>query len=145
MGKTTIRRYLAADRFKTATHLTLLFALVYALALSATSSLTFFSNDTGLRFLQIQDLIANQWRSFAIAYPARFLDPELAHPPFYYAYSLLDGEFYLQISSFLPLLTSYLYVALGKWGLPLLPVLGGGEIIGGWQSHSLLESTETGI
>lgn len=113
------------NRLRTAVHITLLALILYALAWAASSSLTFFSNDTGLRFLQVQELIANRWQTFAITYPARFLDPELAHPPFYYAYGLLDGEFYLSIAPFLPLLTSFVYVALGTWGLPLLPVAGG--------------------
>jgi membrane protein YdbS with pleckstrin-like domain len=103
----------------------LMAAILFSLSWLAQSSLTFFSNDTGLRFLQIRELIDHHWQTFAVDYPARSLDPDLAYPPFYYAYSLLNGEFYLQIAPFLPLLTSFAYAVIGRWGLPLLPVLGG--------------------
>lgn len=113
------------DKRRTVVHLILLFAILYALAWATSSSLTFYSNDTGLRFLQIKELISNRWQTFAVTYPARFLDPDLAHPPYYYAYSLVNGEFYLQIPPFLPLLTSFFYTTMGQWALPLFPVLGG--------------------
>jgi hypothetical protein len=37
----------------------------------------------------------------------------------------VNGEFYLQIPPFLPLLTSFFYTTMGQWALPLFPVLGG--------------------
>lgn len=106
-------------------HILALTALLLTLGWVLLSSLTFFSNDTGLRFLQVRSLIAQQWQTFAVPYPARFLDPDLVHTPYYYAYSLLDNDIYLNITPFLPLFTSFLYGIVGKWALPIIPVLGG--------------------
>jgi len=89
------------------------------------ASLTFFSNDVGLRFLQVRELVAHRWQSFAIDYPARPFDPDWEFVPFYYAYSLLDGRLYFNITPFLPFLASLFYVVLGEWGLSVIPVLGG--------------------
>ena len=105
--------------------LILIALLLGATAVHLLSSLTFFSNDIGLRFLQIRALVENGWQTFAIPYPARFLDPEVAHVPYYYAYLLLDDQLYLNISPYLPLLTSFLYHLLGPAALPTLPVLAG--------------------
>ncbi len=106
-------------------HISLLGLALFLLAWAAFSSLTFLTSDTGLRFLQIRELIAHQWQTFAIDYPAQFLDPDLQYPPYYYAYSLIDNQIYLNISHFLPWLASFLYVALGPIGLSVMPVLGG--------------------
>ncbi len=106
-------------------HIILISLVLFSLAWVFFSSLTFFASDTGLRFLQIRELIAHQWQTFAIDYPAQFLDPDLHHTPYYYAYSLIDNQIYFNISHFLPWLASFLYVALGPIGLSVLPVLGG--------------------
>ena len=98
---------------------------LYLLAWLIMSPLTFLGSDVGLRFLQIQELINNNWQSFAINYPARFVDPQLQHVPYYYGYLVVDNEIYFAISPFLPLFASFLYVALGTAGLPMVPVLGG--------------------
>jgi len=99
--------------------------LLGAAAVYMLSSQTFFSNDLGLRFLQVRTLAEGGWQTFAVPYPARFLDPELAHVPYYYAYLLLDRQFFLKVSPYLPLLTSFLYDRFGPAALPTLPVLGG--------------------
>lgn len=98
--------------------------LLYVLAWRAMAPLTFFSSDVGLRYLQVRELAANDWRSFAIGYPGRGIDAELRHVPYYYAYSVLDGQIYLNVSHFFPLLVSWLYAGLGSLGLPIVPVLG---------------------
>jgi hypothetical protein len=108
-----------------ALHVAFLFLLLYGLSWALLSSLTFFSNDTALRFEQIQQLIAQGWQSFAVTYAAQSLDPSLAYVPFYYAYSVVDEQIFLQISSFLPFVTSLLYPWLGTFALPLVPVVGG--------------------
>ena len=99
--------------------------LVFLLAWATISSHTYISNDVGLRFLQIRELIAHQWQTFAVDYPAQYLDPDLQFTPYYYAYSLIDGQIYLNISHFFPLLASFLYHLLGTVGLTILPVSGG--------------------
>lgn len=105
-------------------HFLLLTILLFGIAWYFASTLTFLLSDTGLRFLQIRELIASNWNSFAIGYPGRPFDPELMHTPYNYAYSLLDGELYLKITPFLPLVASWLYAAVGPAGLAVVPVAG---------------------
>lgn len=105
------------------THTVVMFAILYGLAWASTSTLTFFSSDTGLRFLQVRELTNNHFSSLAIDYPARMLDPELQYTPYYYAYSVIRGALFLQISAFLPLFTAWLYAAIGNLALPIIPVV----------------------
>ena len=112
-------------RTKTAVSILIIFLILLGISWYFMSSLTFFSNDNGLRFLQIQELVKNHGSSFTVSYPARFLDPDMAYTPFYYAYSVIDNEIFLQISSFLPLVTAWVYPVLGTLALPLVPVVGG--------------------
>jgi hypothetical protein len=105
-------------------HVLILTLLLFGIAWYFMSSLTFFISDVGLRFLQIRELIAHNWQSFAIGYPGRPFDPELLHTPYNYAYSLLAGNLYLKITPFLPLVASWLYAILGPLGLAIVPVAG---------------------
>jgi hypothetical protein len=133
-----------------ATAVSLLTLILGATAVYLHSSLTFFSNDIGLRFLQVRSLIESGRQTFAVPYPARFLDPELAYPPFYYAYLLLEDQFFLNISPYLPLFTSFLYPIIGFPALSVLPALSGvgtaaalyklGRLTGIRRSHLLLWS-----
>ncbi len=100
-------------------------AVLMALSWWLGAPLTFFSNDVGLRFLQVRELAAHRWQSFAIDYPARPFDPDWEFVPFYYAYSLLDGRLYFNITPFLPLIASFFYAIAGWWGVTVTPVLGG--------------------
>ncbi len=102
----------------------LLAALLTILAWFSFADLTFFISDTGLRFVQIRELIAHDWRTFAIDYAGRTFDPDLQHVPYYYAYQVVDGEIFLSVSHFFPLVASFLYAILGRVGLTLLPVVG---------------------
>lgn len=112
-------------RQKTAVHLLIISLILFGISWYFMSSLTFFSNDNGLRFLQIQELIKNDYSSLAVSYPARILDPDLAYTPFYYAYSIIGDEIFLQINAFLPVVTALLYPLIGTLALPLIPVAGG--------------------
>lgn len=114
--------------------------ILLCLSWTAISSLTFFSSDVGLRFLQIQELVDHRWRTFAIDYPARTVDPELAHVPYYYAYSVIDDELYLNVSPFFPLLVSLLYASLGAAGLPIVPALG--SALAAWATYRLVRLSE---
>lgn len=100
------------------------FAGLYLVAWHAISPPVFFSPDLGVRFIQIQQLVEHQWQTFAISYPARSLDPNLHHVPYYYGYSVVDGQIYFNIGSVFPLLASLLYAGIGTAALPLLPILG---------------------
>ncbi len=105
-------------------HFTAIVAIFFVLAWFSISPLVFFSNDTGLRYLQIRELIDQNWQTFAINYPTRSFDPELKHVPYYYAFSVVDGEIFLNISPFFPLLGSLLMAGLGTFGLAITPALG---------------------
>ncbi|PID86826.1 MAG: hypothetical protein CSB13_02445 [Chloroflexi bacterium] len=86
---------------------------------------SFFTVDTGLRFMQIRQLVEQDWRTFAIDYPQQVLDPNLEHVPYYYAYSVIDGEIYLDVSHIYPLLVSFFFSVMGTMGLPIVAVAGG--------------------
>jgi hypothetical protein len=90
-----------------------------------TTTLTFFTVDTGLRFIQVQEIIRQGWTTLAVDYPGRVYDPDLQHTPFYYAYLLVDEQIFLNITPFLPFLAAVLYSQIGSIGLLLLPVAGG--------------------
>jgi hypothetical protein len=83
----------------------------------------FSTSDAGLRYWQVHSLIETQWKTLAIDYPTE-LDPAYRYAPYYYAYSLIDGQLYFDISPFYPLLASFLYKAVGKIGLVISPIIG---------------------
>ncbi len=114
--------------------------LLYTLSWIAISSLTFFSSDVGLRFLQIQELVDHRWRTFAIDYPGRMADPEMKFVPYYYAYSVVEGEMYFNISPYFPLLTSFFYAAFGSFGLPIMPVFG--SLLTAWATWRLVRLSD---
>lgn len=124
MSATTsfIKRRLAAGP---GLHLVLMFIILFILAWPSITSLLFFISDTGLRYLQIQELIEHGWRTFAVDYPGYRFDPGLRHVPYYDVYYVINEQLYLSITPFFPFLASLLYAAVGKAGLVLLPVLGG--------------------
>lgn len=97
--------------------------------------IVFFSSDSGLRFLQIQQLLTQYWQSFAIDYPFQNLDPEWQHVPYYYAFVVIDNNLFLEISPFFPLIASLFYYFLGEFGLPFVPVLGG--VASAWGTYNL--------
>lgn len=121
--------------FLTLLHLTALGLLLATAAWFATAPLTFFSNDVGLRFLQMRTLIAQGWRSFAIPYPLQAVDPAFQHVPYYYAYSLVNERLFLQISPFFPAITAWFYQLLGQPALALAPVLG--SLLAAWSISRL--------
>lgn len=120
---------------KTTLHLLALTIILVALAWLHVSSLTFFSSDSGLRLLQVRQLIDKGWQTLAVDYPGRFADPDLDHTPYYYLYSLIDGEIYLNITPFFPIMASFLYVLAGALGLAISPVVGG--VLAAWAIYKL--------
>ena len=85
---------------------------------------TFFSSDTGLRFMQVKSLVARGWRSPEMVVPGRALDPDLNYLPYYFAYARIGDQIYLPISALFPLLASFFYAGVGTAGLVVLPVFG---------------------
>jgi hypothetical protein len=71
--------------------------------------LHFLISDTGLRFIQIQELIANNWQTLAISYPQRVFDPELQHLPYSGAALVIDDQLYLYLSPFFNIAAAFFY------------------------------------
>jgi hypothetical protein len=84
----------------------------------------FVSSDTHLRFVQIEQLAGQGVERLAIDYPLRQFDPELRHTPYYFAFSVVAGEIFLQISPYFPLLVAGLYGWGGTAVLGIIPALG---------------------
>lgn len=85
---------------------------------------TFFSSDTGLRFMQVKSLLARGWQSPVMVNPGQPLDPGLNYLPYYFAYARIGDQIYLPISALFPLLASFWYAGVGAAGLAVVPVLG---------------------
>ena len=88
------------------------------------SSLTFFSSDTGLRFRLVNALVNQNWQTFALEYPARLIDPQLEHVPYYYSYLVINNHLFANLSPVLPFFSSHLYSLFGVIGLFLIPIGG---------------------
>ena len=95
-----------------------------ALSWLALAPRLFFSSDTGLRYIQIQNLIDNHFTSLAIRHAPPGLDGNPLQAPYYWARSLVDGEIFLHISSLFPIAAAGAFAWLGTLGLALLPALG---------------------
>jgi hypothetical protein len=102
-------------------------AAVYAAAgwyLSAPQ--TFWSPDNAVRFVQLESIRRNGYRSLAAVYPAEDLDPEHGFFPIAEGFSYRrDGRTYLSYPWLFPLLAAPLYGALGFPGLLVLPAAAG--------------------
>jgi hypothetical protein len=105
-------------------HLVVMGVLLFALSSYILSFNQFLLSDTALRFIQIQNIIANDWQTLAIDYPFRAIDPELQHTPYNIAFSVVDGQILFNISPFFPLASAYFYHLLGTAGFAIIPVVG---------------------
>jgi hypothetical protein len=83
---------------------------------------TFWSPDNAVRFVQLERIRRNGYRSLAAGYPAEDLDPEHGFFPIAEGFSYRrDGRTYLSYPWLFPLLAAPLYGALGFPGLLVLP------------------------
>jgi hypothetical protein len=110
---------------RTAVSVASLFLLLWALSWWLNRSISIFVGDTGVRFIQIRELVANRWQTLAVNYPGHIFDSDLLYVPYYVAYSVVDNEIFFDITPFVPWLASWGYAALGVPGMMLVPVLGG--------------------
>lgn len=102
-------------------HFLLLTAVLLILNWFAIRFQTFYSNDTGLRFLQTQEFISSHWQSAAISYPNHIYDPDFSNVPYYYAYAIQNGALYFSISLFFPLILSFAFAMFG-WAGFIVPM-----------------------
>jgi hypothetical protein len=87
---------------------------------------TFWSSDNAVRFVQLESIRRNGYRSLAAVYPAEDLDPEHGFFPVAEGFSYRrDGRTYLSYPWLFPLLAAPLYGALGFPGLLVLPAAAG--------------------
>jgi 4-amino-4-deoxy-L-arabinose transferase-like glycosyltransferase len=113
------------EKWQTMGSVSLLFIVLWGLSWWLNRSISIYVSDTGIRFIQIRELVANRWQTLAVNYPGRIFDPELIHVPYYYAHSLVGDEIFMDITPFMPWLSSWGYAAWGVAGMMLVPVLGG--------------------
>ncbi|MEM7335881.1 MAG: hypothetical protein AAF490_27635 [Chloroflexota bacterium] len=106
-------------------HILGLTAVLLLLSWFAIRTQTFYSNDIGLRYLQAQQLIAQNWDSAHIPYPHAEFDESFNYVPYYYGYAIEQSAIYLSISTLFPLLLSYSWALLGLPGLLIPTILGG--------------------
>ncbi len=99
--------------------------LLYIASWFSISTLTFWSNDTAMRFLQIVSLVEQNWQTFAIPYPSRIIDPEFRHAPYLSSYLVINDDLYFSLTPTFNLLSSGFFALFGLAGLPILPTLGG--------------------
>jgi len=87
---------------------------------------TFWSSDNAVRFVQLESVRRNGYRSLAPFYPAEDLDPEHGFFPIAEGFSYRrDGRTYLSYPWVFPLLAAPLCGALGFPGLLVLPAVAG--------------------
>jgi hypothetical protein len=121
-----------------AAHLALIGVVLFVVAWPIISPLTFISSDVGLRYLQIRSLVAQEWQTLAVLYPVA-IDPDLAHVPYYYAYSVVNGRIFLNISPFFPIIAAALQQLAGMPGLVFSPIVG--TLLGAWGTYKLVRAT----
>jgi hypothetical protein len=102
-------------------------ATIYAaLAFLILPQAAFFSSDSGLKLIQVQNLAAKRWSDFTLDYPGREVDPELRYVPINNPPAFIrEGELYAVYPVTFPLLTTPLYRILGYAGLYIIPLTSG--------------------
>lgn len=100
--------------------------MVYALTVWFLPRGGFWINDCGLKFLQVQAMIAQGPWDPSIPWPGAALDPDFEYapiqPPFAY---VLNGKLFAQYPPVFAMLSTIPYRIFGLIGLYLLPLLGG--------------------
>ena len=104
--------------------LAIIVATVYTLSALAMPADGFWIYDTALKFIQVRALA--ETGQFALDWPGRVLDPELAFGPLRRGFFALRGEeLHAAYSPIFPLMATPFYLLLGTRGLAVLPLLGG--------------------
>lgn len=102
----------------------LLVAAVYAATLFHVEVRGFWILDNAIRFLQLEAIVASDYRDFSLAWPGRELDPELHFNPLPHPFSHVeDGTIYAFYPPFFATLSSLPFRIVGFAGLYLLPAL----------------------
>ena len=100
--------------------------LYCALAFLVLPQGAFFSSDEGLKFIQLQNLVAKGWGDFTIDYPGHQLDPQLNYVPINNPPPLIrDGKIFAVYPVFFPALAAPFYRLFREAGLYVIPLLSG--------------------
>lgn len=118
-------------------HVLLLGAVLAVGAWFSLRDLTFFSPDTGLRYLQARTFQQYGWQQAAIPYHGLRFDPGMRFVPYYYAYTPFGDSLLLAISPFFPLAVAAMLNLFGQAGIAVMPVIGtllaAGAVTGLWS------------
>lgn len=118
-------------------HVLLLGAILAIGAWFSLRNLTFFSTDTGLRYLQALTFQEYGWRHAAVPYAGHAFDPGMRFVPYYYAFSRYGDQLLLEISPFFPLAVAGLQYLLGRVGIVVAPIAGtmltAASVVGLWH------------
>ena len=103
------------------------FLLVAAALIAAWAAMpheTFFTGDSTIKLLQVENLLANHYRSVALRYNGSDIDPDSRISPFTLGPSVYvkDGRSYALFPVAFAFLTSLFYAAMGYAGLYVLPL-----------------------
>lgn len=84
----------------------------------------FFSTDSGVKLIQIENFLANGYRSVTLRYNGSDIDPQSIISPFQFEPSVYvrDGQSYSLFPVLFPFLSSFFYSGLGYSGLYVLPL-----------------------
>lgn len=105
-------------------HVLLLAAILAVGAWFSLRELTFFTPDTGLRYLQVRTFEENGWGQAAIPYPGLQFDPGMRFVPYYQAFSRYGDNLLIVVSLFFPLAVAAMRTLFGAPGIVVVPVLG---------------------
>lgn len=86
--------------------------------------LTFYTPDTGLRYLQVRTFEEYGWRQGAIPYAGLRYDPGMRFVPYYQAFSRYEDGMLIVVSLFFPLAVAAMRSLFGAAGMVVVPVLG---------------------
>lgn len=106
---------------------------------------TFWSVDNAVRFVQLESLRRQNYRSVAAVYPAADLDPQHDFYPIAGFSYRRDGRTYLSYPWLFPLVASPLYGWLGHGGLLVVPALGALAVTGLVALTSAQQASVAGV
>jgi len=101
-------------------------ALYLVLIMAVLPSRTFFDSDPGVKFIQVDNLVAHNWREMWVDYRGEALDPSHEFSPFntsFFYEDPRDRKIYGVYSVPFVVIAGFLYGQFGFYGLYLLPAL----------------------
>jgi len=111
------------SKSRTAWALCAVVAAAYAWWVVLMPSRVFWAGDMGVKYVQVESLLRQHWRSTALVYPSRDLDPRGQWFPFAVPFATRHGErFYSVFPIAFPALSAVLFWLFGVIGLYVIPI-----------------------